>query len=581
MGRVQTLVSRIQLTTTQDSDDSGAEASEENSGATPDEEEQTAADTYDADSLAEEVRVFNPILNLQCVQDYMELADVSDDGFCPGYTVIARSGSDNVDNELSLIDADQNQQRAESIYLTLRDALMNPLLGIYQSRYRITYTADVFDTTVDLMQNFNRLYGLSDRYRQVHEILGVDDDVLPLAFGCDYYEGSNVDIDEGPYCLVYHQIDARYRIQGATLYFNTLIVNTTDYGNDQRDVTYRGFLELDHYFGILIDDLAAVDQEIPIQMVTSNLDIESNFDAENPEFVIDVMPNDLQIDIDILLRNLFRLNEVQIDPPKGLSSVRRLSVDFAHIGFLNGDIVAASIRSTSPDFDFLSEHVGLSDVNYRLHFRGNNDYESTFTGTSSIGGVTFDTTLQMTQDDIDYLITLTDNQHQTLNYFDISSTIIPTISTTEVELQPDDASSHALDNLEIDNAGLNLSSPNITMSFRPYMIYTIEGFHDTGGDDITDSYARITYADIDGAMLIHNRYLFDYGRSQSIFNAAFEIEEIESAFNGLTMTSLVFNTYNRDFDFTEYQEYSDVQGDTMAHWERGTNVTINTELHDV
>lgn len=581
MGRVQTLVSRIQLATNQESDDSGAEVLDEASGAAPDEEEQTATDTYDADSLAEEVRVFNPILNLQCVQDYMEVADASDEGFCPDYTVIPRSGSGNIDNELSLIDADQNQARAESIYLTLRDALVSPLLGIFQSRYRIAFTADVFDTTVDLMRNFNRLYGLSDRYREVHEILGVDDDVLPLAFGCDYYEGSNVDIDEGPYCLVYHQIDARYRIQGATLYFNTLIVNTTDYENDQRDVTYRGFLELDHYFGVLIDDLAAVDQEIPIEMVTSNSDIESNFDAANPEFVIDIMPNDLQIDIDILLRNLFRLNEVQVDAPKGLSSVRRLSVNFAHIGVMNGETIAASIRSTSPDFDFLSEHVGISNVNYRLHFRGNSDYESTFTGTSNIGSVTFDTILQMTASDIDYLITLTDNQDQTLNYFDISSIIIPTISTTEAELQPDNASSYALDNLEINELELNLSRPNITMSFRPYMLYTIEGFHDTNGDDITDSYARITYADIDGAMLIHNRYLFDYGRSQSIFNAAFEIEEIESAFNGLTMTSLVFNTYNRDFDFTGYQEYSSVQNDTMTHWERGTNVTINAELHQV
>jgi hypothetical protein len=589
VGRVQRFISRIQLAATQESDDSGDVDVEEISGVTPDGEEQSANHNNNADELEEEARVFNPVLRLQCVQDYMEEADAVDDGFCPDYNVIARSGSGNVDNEVSLIDADQssnqlnsnsyqNQDRAESIYLSLRTDLLNPLLGLSSSRYQIAYTSDVFDNTVDLIQNFNDLYGLSARYSEVHQILGIDDEVLPLAFGCEYYQGMDENIDEGPYCLVYHQIDAHYAIEGATLYFNTLIVNTTDYSNGQRDVIYRGFITLNNYFGISNSDLEGVDQEIPIEMVTNSTDIDINFNSEDPQFVFNILPNEQQIDIVILLRNLFTLEEIQIDAPKGLSSVRRLSVDFAHVGIQNGDTVAIRVRSTSPDFDFLSEHVGITNVNYRLNFQSNGDYESTFTGNTEIGSVTFNTTLRKTANDIGYIITLNDYQHQILSYSDISSTIVPTISTTDVELQPDDASGYVLDNLEIDEDSLNLSHPNITMSFQPYMRYTIEGFHDTEGDGTIDMYVRATYATIDGDMLIHYRYVFDYSQSQAIFNTAFEIEYSDAALESLIMTSLVFNTYNRDFNFSGYQEYSEVQNSTSSQWERGTNVTINAEL---
>lgn len=454
--------------------------------------------------------------------------------------------------------------------------MQGPSLGVEDSLVGISFVTNTVEEPVSLNDLFENLYHLPSEYSRVHEVLDITDEATIISLGCEYYIGDN-GINEGPFCHAFHEIDTNYQIEGGTIYINTLIVDSLDYRTDETIVSYRGFLRLNDYFGISPLRLENMDRNIPVEIRTLSNRIGEDFDSENPNFTIIVSPEDQQIDIEIFLRNIFTLADMQIPPPRGLSSIKFLSFEEARITSETAQTQRIYLSGSVPDFNLVSEGIGLQNVGLELEFTGTNRYTITFNGTTDIDSVSFNTTVTKTEEEDDYHVYMVDSQGQVISYRQLSSTLIPSISTNEISLQPDDVSAPYLTNLRITEGSLHLTDPNITMQFQPYMVYRVEGYHDADEDDVTNCFVQATYATIDGDVLVHYRYIFDYGESQQILLRAFNINQGDAAVRGIILNRLILDTYNRDFNFSQYQEYSTMNNSTTA-WERGTKVSVGIDF---
>lgn len=265
-----------------------------------------------------------------------------------------------------------------------------------------------------------------------------------------------------------------------------MIVDGRDFRSRDFQVTYRGYLRLNDYFGVPPLQVETIDRNIPVEIRTMSNEIREGFDKNNPEFDIVVSPEGNQIDIEIFMRNIFTLIEMQVPPPRGLSSLKYLTFDEARITFMNGETQRVQISGHPPSFDFVSQDISIDNVGLQLDFRARDRYEITLDGTTDIDSITFDTTITKDAEDEDYRVFMIDSQNQIISYSQLENFLIPSISTAELHLQPDEVSSPYLNNLLITQEGLHLTDPNITMQFQPYMIYRVEGFHDTDQDSIVN-----------------------------------------------------------------------------------------------
>lgn len=105
--------------------------------------------------------------------------------FCPSFKKIQKSQSDNVDEELALIEVKyaQNLDRTKQHYRDLREKLGKPTLGISDSEVDIALTSNTFENNVSLNSVFRDVLGLSAKYSEVHEVLKIDDTAEVDAFG--------------------------------------------------------------------------------------------------------------------------------------------------------------------------------------------------------------------------------------------------------------------------------------------------------------------------------------------------------------------------------------------------------------
>lgn len=583
----QTISMRLQQDSSDDFPGTTSDNSNDNNGESSADGTIITRIRVDADDLAPEsdviVSIFNAEKRLRCVQGYMTNSDVSSLEFCPNFVGIARSSSDNIDNELALISTNEesNAGRAQEIYRDLRSKFNKPLMGIVDAKADIAFVSNTFDNEISLNDVLVNLLGFSSRYRDLNSVLGIPDNIKPDAFGCDYNE-IDYSISEGPYCLVYLTIDAQYAITGGTLYLNRMIIDSTDYKGGIKKVNYEGILRLKNYFDLTDEQQANIDKNIPIKIKTISTDIDS-FDLNNPSFSLAIYPEDGQIDIATLLKNLLDQTSINIPTPRGLSSVNLLSVSSAIVDIRSRLSNTTVVNTQAPDFNILSEGISLKSVTGKVETDNSLAFVVTFNGDTQIGSVPFYSTMVKKIENRDYVVNLKSQEGKVLTYPDLKGTVFPSISVNEINMFP--TNEHAkivLDRLNINEGGIHYAKPVMKIRFRPYSMYNLEGFHDTNGDAVEDCFIQANMVNLDGSVVAYSTYLFDYSKSEPLFKEAFNVVNTDAASKSILYTKLKFTTYNRDFDLTQYGDLQNTDfGDTVnTEWKKGLRVSTEIDLKD-
>lgn len=191
--------------------------------------------------------------------------------------------------------------------------------------------------------------------------------------------------------------------------------------------------------------------------------------------------------------------------------------------------------------------------------------------------------MSKTDNNKDYVISLNGSEGAILTYTSLNNTVLPSMTVNDIDLLPDSEHSQAiLKRLSISEKGLHFATPVIKMYFSPYLMYKIQGFHDTNGDGKPDCFVQGTLANWDGEILSYYNYLFDYGKSQDIFVRAFDVYNNDTAAKSLQITKFSLSTSNRDFDMTQYKELTNSQfaANTAALWRKGLNATVEADFKD-
>ena len=584
-----TNVSKIQQASEPQIDNGLSEEIEDSDGSAPensDDVETTASTEEEEHEFSlEEISGFNATHRLNCVREYMENIGTSASEFCPEFSPIARSSTDNIENEIVMIDMtyEPNLPRATETYRTLRNNLNAPLMSTADSNADLAFVSNTFDEQVSLSRVFQEIVGLTSRYHDFNEFLGIaEQDVTIDAFGCDYARRD--DGDSRPYCLIYIPINAEYIIPGGRIFFDTIVIDTTDSSlRRARRVNYQGVLRLEALYDIPEEFRLTMDRSISCSVNTYNAIIDSEFDRDNPSFNLNIRPDPRQLDITNLIQNIYQLPDLQMDTPRGLSSVRYLPVLSARVHLLNRLVQHTSITTQTPNFEFLSAHIGITRTEMRVEFDGPSNYTVTVNGATSLGGMSFRNTMRKSIDQSEYNVMLSGEEGQILNFEVLNSTLLSSISVNHVNVLPtNEHAQRVLRRMNITHESLHFARPVVRLSFSPYMIYRVQGFHDTNGDRDQDCFVQGTMVNLDGEILAFYSYLFDYSRSQDLFGEAFRVQSADTAVAALNVDRFRFTTYNRDFNLSRYEELSNTEfvSSVDSNWHQGLNATVDINLID-
>ena len=286
---------------------------------------------------------------------------------------------------------------------------------------------------------------------------------------------------------MYFIIEAQYKITGGTIHLNTLYVDSRDYSEGTKRVNYEGVLRLDTYFGITDADQEKINKNIPVKIKTYSNLVEANFSKDEPLFTVSIYPDAKQIDSYTLLRNLYALGSLEIMAPRGLSSIKYLPVLSSRIDIISNAASYTLINSQAPSFEFLSKDIGIKDVTAKIEFKSESNYTITLSGKTLVDSVQCYTTMSKTDNNKDYVISLNGSEGAILTYTSLNNTVLPSMTVNDIDLLPDSEHSQAiLKRLSISEKGLHFATPVIKMYFSPYIMYKIQGFHDTNGDGKPD-----------------------------------------------------------------------------------------------
>lgn len=268
---------------------------------------------------------------------------------------------------------------------------------------------------------------------------------------------------------------------------NTLIVDSRDYSAGTKRVNYEGVLRLDTYFGITDAEQEKINKNIPIKIKTYSNLVETTFSKDKPLFTVSIYPDSKQIDSYTLLRNLHSLSTLEIMAPRGLSSIKYLPVLSSRIDIISNAASLTVINSQAPNFEFLSKDIGIRDVTVKTEFKSETNYTVALSGKTQIDSVECHTTMTKTDNNKDYVIAINGSERAILTYSSLNNTVLPSMTVTDINLLPDSEHSQAiLKRLSISEKGLHFANPVIKMYFHPYLMYKIQGFHDTNGDGKPD-----------------------------------------------------------------------------------------------
>ena len=530
-----------------------------------------------------ETSIFDPYNRLQWVQDYMESTSDSESEFCDYYQAIPLSSTDNIDNEIGLISVynEDNLDRAIDIYRLLRDNLNKPVLKIFDSKADIAYVSKKFDNLVSLKKLFENVIGLSSKYEQVNEYLKIKDEATVKAFGWDYSE-HNENIPEGPYCLVYISVQSEVEITGATMYLNSITIDSRNYTDGRKKVVYEGFLRVKSYYGISDQDLQHVNKNLHIKITTYSRIIDQEFDSNNPKLDVKIYPEDFQIDITTVIQNLFLLNQLTLTPPRGLSSIKYLSFSTAKFSLVGSKVIFIDIKSKVTYFEFLSAGIGIENSVVEIEFYSQSNYTSTFRGNTTLSELEYANTMTKRVNSASYETLISSSMNVMMDYSTLSSTIFASLSDDDINIfSENEYDTQILLSLGITKSKLHLYDSAFDITLSPYILYKIQGYHDVYGDGIVDWFVQGSMANLDGSIQSVYNYKFDYSKSQDLFFHSFNVKYNDTSWKYIDITKYTLITMNKDFDITNYEglQSSDL-GTKSTSWKKGMNATVEIKLKD-
>ena len=183
-------------------------------------------------------------------------------------------------------------------------------------------------------------------------------------------------------------------------------------------------------------------------------------------------------------------------------------------------------------------------------------------------------TMTKTVEQSEYNVMLAGAEGEVLNFEVLNSTLLSSISVNHVNVLPtNEHAQRVLRRMNITHESLHFARPVVRLSFAPYLIYRVQGFHDTNGDRDQDCFVQGTMVNLDGEILAFYSYLFDYSRSQDLFGEAFRVQSADTAIAALTLGRFRFTTYNRDFNLSRYEELatSEFANSVDSNWHQGLN----------
>ena len=530
-----------------------------------------------------ETSSFDPYYRLQWVEDYMEGTSNTNNEFCIQYAAIPLSSTDDIDNEIALISVyyEENLDRAVEIYEELRTDLNKPVLKIYDSNSDIAYVSRNFSNYVSLISLFEEVVGLSSKYKDVHNYLNIKDEANVDAFGCDYSE-HNENIPEGPYWLVYVSINSQVDITGATIYLNSIYIDSRNYTDGKKKVMYEGFLRVKNYYGISDQDLQYVNKNLPLKITTYSATIEDSFDSNNPSLDVYVYPEDFQIDITTIMQNLFLINSLTITPPKGLSSIKYLQAMKTKFFLVNKIVTYIDVKSKVSYFEFLDAGIGIENSLVEVEFFSQSNYTSTFTGNTTLEDLLYSDTMTKKNSSDSYETLLTSNKEQMMDYYALSNTIFASMSDDEINIFSDsEYDNNLLSKLNIAKPTLHLYDSTFKITLSPYILYKMQGYHDVYGDGVLDCFVQGSMANLDGAIQSVYNYIFDYSKSQDLFFYSFNVKNNDTSWKYIDITKYMLTTANKDFDEANYIGLnSEDFVKSATSWPKGMNATVEVKLKD-
>lgn len=316
---------------------------------------------------------------------------------------------------------------------------------------------------------------------------------------------------------------------------------------------------------------------------TYNSIIQNDFNGLAPVFNMTAYPGLYQLDVGLVLSNLYNTAIITLDPPRGISDLNLLPATIFEITTLSEQTSRVRIDIVSTAFHFLTAGLELRNVTGNIDYVNSNNYTVTFNGESTIGNATAETTIQKIKGFSDYNIYMRGDQNGVIDYAAFNNTLARSFSTDQIELLPN-FPFHAtlLNRVNINQQNLHLYAPVVHLYFTPFLLYQVQGFHDTRGDENRNTFVQGTLANIDGQILCNFNFIFEFSQSESLFNRVFKVVRNDTATQAFTISRFDLLTSNRDFDLAKYQ---DLGGTAFASktgnlWKRGVNATVELTLNE-
>ena len=582
-------ISRVQLRQTEDSDTSNSTNFDTSGLPAPNDEvidvayltdytEPGPANNHSSD-------IFDPITQLGCVYDYEFSEAISNTSFCPNYESIAQDISESIDEQLNNVPVanSDNLGEARDHYRVLYESLNAPNMNIFDTQVGISFTSNSFNGEVSLANLTQNVCNLTSEYEHVHDQLNISDQARVDAFGCDYYTGDNENITEGPYCLIYISISGRYHMSGATVYLDSMVIDSRDSDTGVKRVFYSGYMRLRDYPQFTDEQLEGIDRNIPVTIRTYGSIIRERFDLDNPEFNMTIYPGLYQVDTGLVLSNLYSNFSLTLDPPRGVNNLNYLPASLAEITTLNGATTRANVHTTVSGFDFLAAGIDMANCTGEIDFVNYENYTVTFEGHTSLGNMTMDSTMSKINHETEYNVVVKGNSSQMINYEIFRDTLGGSFSTYNIELLPaTEFYEELFDRVNLNSQNIHFYTPTLRLYFQPFLFYRMQGMHDTNGNGVQDCFCQGTLANIDGQILVNFNFVFEFSRSQTIFNRVFNVASNDTATQVFNITRFDLLASNRDFDIAKYDSLQETPFASQYNdlWKRGLNATVEVTLRD-
>lgn len=479
---VELPISRLQLRQDDSSGQSMISTSDESDNSTPNENVvsvEYGETSVDPESgLDPDSEVFDPTAQLEWVYNYQVGSTVEGEEFCSNYTEILHYND--LDEELHHVPVRNSDNVDEAIdyYQNLLESLNHQQLSIFDNQVSVSFVGNAFDDQVTLTNLTEEVCNLSENYRDIHEQFHIEEPIQVDSFGCDYYTGDDDSISEGPYCLVYVTINGVYEITGATIYLNSLVIDSRDYEDGVKRVFYSGFLRLNEYYGFTDDQIELIDQNIPITIRTYNSVTRNSYSSDAPEFNMTAYPDLYQLDVGLVLMNLYQNQNIALDPPRGVGNLNYLPATLLEMTTRSAVTTRVRISTAISEFYFMAGNLAMTESVGEIDFYSETQYSVIFDGSTRVGDLNTTSSMEKESYEEGYTILMTGTANEYMDYEIFEQTLGVSLTTEPIELLPNyEFQEIMLDRVNINEEYLHFYTPTVRLYFEPFLLYRMQGFH--------------------------------------------------------------------------------------------------------